>query len=79
MQANRQLEFDDNPSIHEQIDSIASFPFHVFVNERDRLLTFERNVTQAQLAGQALFIGSFEQTWAQHSMDFDCCADDFVC
>ncbi len=45
------LEFDYDPRLNQQVDSVSALKFHVFVDYRYRLLPFHLQVPQFQLSG----------------------------
>jgi len=50
------LYLENNLSTNEEIDSIAAIQFHVFVDERNRLLPFEGDLSNDKLSGETFFI-----------------------
>lgn len=65
-----------SPSNHK-VRPIASLQLDIFVDYRQRFLTFELEPTRFEFAGQAFFINCFEQTRAEravniHRRSYDC-------
>lgn len=69
------LKLNDNPPIHKQINPVPALKLDIFVDQRKRLLTIERNGPQIQFASQAFFVSRFEQPGPERSMNFDRGAD----
>jgi hypothetical protein len=47
------LEFHDDSTLNEQVNSISAGEFHIFVGNRDRLLPFNVQVSKGKFSGKA--------------------------
>lgn len=69
------LDLDDEIAAYEQVDPITAIKQHLFVTNRQRHFHLEDNARLRQLAGQALAICRFQQTWPKIPMHFNCAPD----
>ena len=65
------FEFDYDPRLDQQIDSVPALKFHVFVNNRYRLLPLYLQVPQFQFLRQTLLVSGFQQARSKKAMNFN--------
>lgn len=69
------LKLNDNPPVHQEIHPVPALKFDIFVDQRKRPLTIERNGPHSEFPSQAFFVSRFEQPGPERSMNFDRGAD----
>jgi hypothetical protein len=70
------LEFDDDPRLDQQIQSIAGIDLDSFIPDWQRHLSVNVQSSLAQLVGQTRLIGRLQQTRSQLGMNFHGGVDD---
>ncbi|HEV2103248.1 MAG TPA: hypothetical protein VGR58_10775 [Candidatus Acidoferrum sp.] len=72
------FQFNYDSVLDQDIDPVAAFEFHVFVDDRHWFLALMCDTAQDQFFAKTLLISRFKQAWAKKSMNLDGSADDFV-
>ncbi len=72
------FQLDYNSAVDQKIHSVPALEFHVFLDNRCRLLPFERNCPQDKFAREALFVCGFQQARSKQFVYLDGSANDDV-
>lgn len=72
------FQFNYDSMLDQNVDPVAAFEFHAFVDDRHWFLRLMCDTAQGQFFAKALFISRFKQAWAKKSMNLDGRADYFA-
>lgn len=65
------LHFHDYRAFHEQVQPVCAIERDAFVGKWDPPLCGEGHFARGQLVLKTRQVGGLEQTWAEHTMDFN--------
>jgi hypothetical protein len=70
------FQFDDYFIVHDYVDLISAVELKAFVRDREIDLTREWHSAEMQFVTEGLFVGGFQQSGTELTMDFDRRAND---
>jgi hypothetical protein len=62
--------------VHDQVDFVSTIELQAFIRNGEVNLAFEGQSAEMQFVTKALFIGGFQQSGTELTMDFDRCTND---
>jgi hypothetical protein len=70
--------FNDDELLDDQVEAVRCVQFHSLIDDRYELLCHEAQFPRGQLVMQTGHVSGFQKPWAQHSVHFDCCRENWA-